>query len=59
MQNIFIAIIQQGFNSLKDSPPKRVDESDEEEEPDGPIDSVIRKKKISVKKLKEAEESNS
>lgn len=61
MQNIFIAIIQEGFGSLSDNPPKRGDESDEsdEEEIEGGsmLSQVIKKKKQTVKQLKEAEDS--
>ena len=57
VQNIFIAIIQEGFGSLSDNPPKRGDESDEDsdEEQDSAISSVIKRNKKTVKKLKEEE----
>lgn len=56
VQNIFIAIIQEGFRSLSENPPKRGDESDEEsdEEELGSI-ATIRKGKKNVKKLMEEE----
>lgn len=55
MQNIFIAIIQEGFGSLSDNPPKRGDESESDEEEDERnmmLSSVIKKKKKTVKQLK-------
>ena len=57
MQNIFIAIIQEGFGSLSDNPPKRGDESDEESDEENPdiMSSVLKRNKKNVKQLKEAE----
>jgi hypothetical protein len=55
VQNIFIAIIQEGFRSLSENPPKRGDESDEDSEEEQDMYSSIRKGKKDVKKLKEEE----
>lgn len=57
VQNIFIAIIQEGFGSLSENPPKRGDESDDEDEEDQTAESsIIRRGKKNVKELKEAED---
>jgi hypothetical protein len=55
VQNIFIAIIQEGFRSLSENPPKRGDESDDDSEEEQDLYSSIRKGKKDVKKLKEEE----
>jgi hypothetical protein len=57
VQNIFIAIIQQGFGSLSENPPKRGDESDDDSDEENAdfMAAMVKKNTKNVKKLKDEE----